>query len=467
MSTVGDLIESQRREKEARLTAFRHHDGQQRFFRSEARFVACCAPRRGGKSDLARRRQARRALRFHETNPQVLDPLFVITCPTRDQVKRLHWDALKRVYPPSAVMHVSESELQLTLLNGVRHRLVGLDKFVRAEGEAIDDALVDEFADTKEDAWRLSLRPALSTPGRPGRATFIGKPRGRNHWWRLWTEAAEKDDWEQHRWGPDGILDAEEIAALQRDLDPLSFQQEVMAEFVNFAGRAYYAFERSVHASHELEHDPKRPLLLEMDFNREPGVCLATQVQTWLSKTSWPTAHSLGFPVSPWIQGEYDAVLWECHVPKNSNTLKVTRRFIEAWKDRHSGYVDLYGDAAGGNRTSSSVAGSDWDLVKRELRQVPHWRIRDRVPAANPPVRDRVNAVNSRLMTTDGRVRMMVDPSWCPKLIEDLESVGVKPDGSGDVDKRDKEVTHLSDARGYSVWRRDPVRSRTATVEQV
>jgi len=468
-STVGDLMDSRRSTREARMTPFRHHDAQQAFFACRTRFAACCAPRRGGKSDLARRRQALRAMRFHEEHPGVLDPLFIITCPTRDQVKRLHWEPLKRCYPTSLVANVSETELSIWLVNGVRHRLVGLDKFVRAEGEAIDDALIDEFADTKEQSWLLSIRPSLSTPGRPpGRATFIGKPRGRNHWWRLWTEAAEKEEWSQHHWGPRGILADEEIAALARDLDPLSYQQEVEAQFVNFAGRAYYAFERQVQASHALEYIPRLPLLLELDFNRAPGVAVFSQVQFWAERTNFPVSYALGFETHPWIQGEYDAVLGEVHIERDSNTLKVMSRVVSKWRDVHRGEVHLYGDASGGNRTSSALAGSDWDIVKRELRQVPHWRVRDFVPAANPPERDRVNCVNARLMTTDGRVRMMVDPTECPWLVGDFENVGVKKDGSGELDKKtDPTVTHLSDGRGYSVWRRRPVRDRRMKATQV
>jgi hypothetical protein len=467
--TIADLLDSRRVSREISLTPFRYHAGQQAFFACEERFVALCGGRRAGKSDLARRRQARRAIRFHEECPGVLDGHFVITCPTRDQVKRLHWEPLKRLYPARLVASVSESELTVHLMNGVRHRLVGLDKFVRAEGEAIDDALIDEIADTKEDAWRLSIRPSLATPGRPsGRATFIGKPRGRNHWWRIWTEAAEKEGWAQFHWSAEEILEAQEIEDLKRDLDPLSYDQEVRANFVNFRGRAYYAFEREVQGSHQMAYDPSQALDMQLDFNNAPGVAVVSQEQHWQERTSFPVSHALGFPVTPYVVGPYDAILWETRIAQNSNTLRVCAKVIEAWRDRHRGRVRLFGDASGGNRTSSSVAGSDWDLVRRELRQVKHWQLEWHVPAANPPERDRVNATNARLMTTDGHVRMMVDPVECPWLIADLESVSVKKDGTGELDKSsDHSVTHLSDAVGYRVWKRHPTRSRRMKVEQV
>jgi hypothetical protein len=71
-------------------------------------------------------------------------------------------------------------------------------------------------------------------------------------------------------------------------------------------------------------------------------------------------------------------------------------------------------------------------------------------------------------MTTDGHVRMMVDPVECPWLVADLESVSVKKDGTGELDKSsDHSVTHLSDAVGYRVWKCHPTRSRRMKVEQV
>ena len=48
-----------------------------------------------------------------------------------------------------------------------------------------------------------------------------------------------------------------------------------------------------------------------------------------------------------------------------------------------------------------------------------------RVPAANPPERSRVNAVNSRIKSAAGEVRLMVNPVRAPHVVTDLERVAL------------------------------------------
>ena len=74
-----------------------------------------------------------------------------------------------------------------------------------------------------------------------------------------------------------------------------------------------------------------------------------------------------------------------------------------------------------------------------------------RVPAANPAVRDRINAVNARFLNAAGERALFVDPR-CRELIADLEQVAYKP-GSSQLDKEsDPARTHTSDALGYYLW---------------
>jgi hypothetical protein len=90
-----------------------------------------------------------------------------------------------------------------------------------------------------------------------------------------------------------------------------------------------------------------------------------------------------------------------------------------------------------------------------------------RVPDANPPERDRVNAMNARLMSSDGRVRLMVDRVKAPRHCADLETVAMKKDGSGAIDKRDRGSTHWSDGLGYKVHKVAPVRVAMTRVRQM
>ena len=67
----------------------------------------------------------------------------------------------------------------------------------------------------------------------------------------------------------------------------------------------------------------------------------------------------------------------------------------------------------------------------------------------NPRVIDRVNAVNKQL---DGNI--IIDPR-CKGLIEDLEKTCNK-EGTRDIDKSNKALTHFTDAFGYFIYREFP-----------
>ena len=104
------------------------------------------------------------------------------------------------------------------------------------------------------------------------------------------------------------------------------------------------------------------------------------------------------------------------------------------------------------------MQGSDWDLVRTELRATFGDRADYRVPLANPAERARINAMNSRLKSGDGTIHLMVDPAKAPNVVRDLEGVRLLEGGSGEIDKKaDGRLTHLSDALGYYIVKEFPV----------
>jgi hypothetical protein len=110
--------------------------------------------------------------------------------------------------------------------------------------------------------------------------------------------------------------------------------------------------------------------------------------------------------------------------------------------------VVVYGDASGS--AMQTTGSSDYQIVKRFFgsRAVTASY---RVPVANPPVRERVALVNSKLCSAGGDVSLYVDPK-CAELIADFEQVAYHED-SGQIDKdKDRKRTHLSDALGYLIW---------------
>ena len=77
---------------------------------------------------------------------------------------------------------------------------------------------------------------------------------------------------------------------------------------------------------------------------------------------------------------------------------------------------------------------------------------------ANPRERARLNAVNSRIGTTDGKRRLFVDPVEAPHVVNDFQRVETVPGGTGEILKpTGSELTHLTDGLGYYVHDRFPV----------
>jgi len=236
-----------------------------------------------------------------------------------------------------------------------------------------------------------------------------------------------------------------ELASAQSRLDALTYAQEYDADFIFFEGRAYYSYNANDHTRPHLKYDPTKPLILCFDFNIAPGVCCICQ------------------------EDEDRGVTWvidEVYLPKNSNTLLVCAKVLQKGYAQHRGEVHLYGDATGGADRSNAIHGSDWDLVTQCMFKAFPGRCHLMVGASNPPERVRLNAVNSRLRTANGVVRLLVS-NKAPYTQLDLDGVRLVKNGTGEIDKaKDRALTHISDALGYYIARRHPINPKKTVVTQ-
>lgn len=436
-----------------RYYALRNIPAQMPYANSAARFNVVPAGRRSGKTERFKRKLVRRALSL-EGITHGDTPRFFAGAPTRDQAKRIFWDDLKAMTQPWWSGRPSETELTIRLITGSEIVVVGLDKPQRIEGAPWDGGGLDEYGNMKPSAWGENVRPALSDRG--GWCDLIGVPEGRNHYYDLYNQAVAdmqergaESEWAAFTWTSAEVLPASEIEAAKRDLDPLTFEQEYEASFVNFEGRAYYAFTDKNKQKVRDRYNPRQPLIVCLDFNVAPGVAAIAQE----------------LPLPNGIVGT--AVIGEVWIPNNSNTPAVCRKILADWQPKHTGRVEVYGDATGGSGGSAKVEGSDWDLVEKYLRNGTQGlsgfgnRVTFHVPASNPAERSRVNAVNSRTQSRDGTVRLMVDPTHAPHVVKDFEGVRTLVGGSGEIDKKhDPKLSHISDALGYYVVAKFPTTDR-------
>jgi len=457
------------------------HPEQMRLVYSPARFKVVPAGRRSGKTERAKRRIVRAAI-----NPQTFqfdDPMFVCAAPTYNQAKSIYWKDLKAMVPKWAMKgRPSETELVIRTIMGSELRVVGMDKPERIEGSPLDGIILDEYANMKPETLEAHVLPALTD--RLGWAWLIGVPEGRNHYYDTyqnargpWNVREPNGDWDAFTWKSIDIMPPDEIERRRSQMDTLTFQQEYEASFINFAGQAYYTFNEDIHCAPLKQHyNPKGTLIVCLDFNVDPGVAVICQEMELPARSVITKGIKVGnTTLFSGIQNEAptwgSAVIGEVYIPRNSNTPAVMRKLHQDWGD-HEGLIEIYGDATGGARTTQSETGStDWDLVKEAAyrdfgsQQVTiKLNLSDNGKPMNPPERSRVNAVNSRLLSDSGIVRLMVDESVAPWTKRDFEGVRLLEGGSGELDKKhDPKLTHLTDAVGYYIVKQYPVRRDVAT----
>lgn len=201
---------------------------------------------------------------------------------------------------------------------------------------------------------------------------------------------------------------------------------------------AYPSFDRQIHVNPRLigaalTPDFRRPLILCFDSNIEPATCTVHQDHNGFLR-------------------QLDEIVLE------SGT---TRELAEAFMLRypvHGAHLHIHGDATS-QRRSAQTGKSDYDLMMEVFKQLP-YPVRLFIPPSNPPVRDRVNAMNSKLIGPGGVVGLEVPPH-CIETIADYETVQRSPEGGikKSKDKRDPYYrrTHISDGIGYYVAGRYPV----------
>ena len=342
--------------------------------------------------------------------------------------------------------HREENRIKL-FKSGSEILFRSLDHFERLRGPNLAWFGVDELTYTEPDAW-LRLEARLRDPKAKRLCGFgVFTPKGFD-WVYQKFQANRRHGYElivaepfENSFVLASVPDFYE--RLEQSYDPLFYQQEALGQFVNVRqGRAYYAFSRAGNIR-EMELDPSLPLIWTWDFNLTPMSSLICQQAA---------------------SGEVQ-VLDEIVLP-TSSTPEVCREFMARYGRPAIGSnpkVILFGDASG-EHAHTVTGSSDYYLIRQFFRSVPHFRMEMRVPAANPPVRDRINAVNGRLQNAAG-VRTLFVHARCRELIQDLEQVVYKP-GSSQLDKEsDQARTHTSDALGYYLWQEfrpaDPVGERT------
>ena len=198
------------------------------YIRRTQRWACLVVHRRGGKTYACIQDLIARSLTHTRTGPPLR---YAYLAPTRDQAKDIAWGYLKRFTSRIPGVRVNEAELKVMLPNAAEIRLYSGDSYERLRGLYLDGVVIDEPADIDPSAWHAVIRPCLSDY--EGWATFIGTPKGRNHFWRLWKEALQQTAWFTLilRSSESGIIKAEELASIKAGTPEHLFRQEMECDF--------------------------------------------------------------------------------------------------------------------------------------------------------------------------------------------------------------------------------------------
>lgn len=206
------------------------------FHERQERWACVVAHRRAGKTVAAINHLIRAALECPRPQPRM-----AYVAPYTSQAKDVAWNYLQQYTAGIRGASASVSELRVDLPRGGRIRLYGADNYNRLRGIYLDGVVLDEFADMDPRAWSEVIRPALAD--RQGWAAFIGTPKGRNAFWKLFERASASPDWYALRLkaSETGLVEAGELEALKTELSADEYAREMETSFDAAIAGAYYA----------------------------------------------------------------------------------------------------------------------------------------------------------------------------------------------------------------------------------
>ena len=390
---------------------------QKNVIQDDSRFRVLITGRRFGKTFVAINEIAKFA--------SIPNKKIWYVAPSYRQAKAICWGVLKeKMIYHKWVKSINHSDLTLTLKNNSQITLWGSDNESSLRGVGLNFLILDEFQDINKTAWYEVLRPTLSDT--EGHALFCGTPRGFGNWsYDLYKMGENNKDWKSFQYTTlEGEqVSEDEIEQAKQDLDLRTFQQEYEATFVNYSGMIYYNFSRDKNI---IEKYNKNTAVLHigLDFNVDPMsavVCI--------------------------IENDRIFVVDEIQI-YSSNTNEMCDEIKTRYKNKQ---IVVYPDPSARQRKTSAGGLTDLAILKNNGFDV-------RCRSTAPLVRDRINAVNSKLKNVNGKNSLFI-VKFCKNAIKSIERQIYKegthiPDKSG--------YDHMNDALGYLVEYNFPLRRNFA-----
>lgn len=364
--------------------------------------------------------------------------------PTYPQIRDIFYPTIEEVaFDWGLNVKIAETNKEVSFYSGRTYRGTTICRSMEKPGSIIGfkiaRASVDEI-DTlpirkAREAWRKIIsRLRMGYPGENG-ADVGTTPEGFGFVHSQWVKEVQgkpamaalyglvqASTYENELNLPDGY-----IQSLAESYPEQLIQAYLEGRFVNLtAGTVYHAFDRNLNNCHDVVKDAE-PVFVGMDFN--VGQMAAT---IHVKRAGLPR-------LVDEITGAFD-------------TPDMIRRLKEMlWRYDGNEWVKtreirVYPDASGGGRDSTNASVTDLQLLKAAGFSVS-------APNANPPVKDRINAMNAMFCNAKQERRYLVNVAMCPVSTDHFEQQAWD---DGEPDKTSG-CDHTNDAAGYFIHRDYPL----------
>ena len=337
--------------------------------------------------------------------------------PTFKMAREIVWSKLKEMLSQfNWIDEINETNLSVKIKKtGSTISLKGCDSYDNLRGVGLDFLILDEFADIDEKAWTEVLRASISDT--EGDVLFCGSPKGYGNWsYRMYEKGKQEPEWASFQFTTleGGIVSKEEIEQAKQDIDIRTFRQEFEGTFENYAGAVYYNF-HAVDNVIKKEIDWSKPLHIGLDFNVDPMSASVAQI-------------------------DKDCIYFLDEIIIYSSN---TDEMVQEIKDRYGSKqrIFVYPDPACRQRKTSAGGKTDLSILQNAGFSV-------KCKLKHSPIRDRVNAVNSRLKSATGKRHIFISPS-CKVIRQGLQRQIYKENTN--IPDKEEGHDHMNDSIGYLV----------------
>ncbi len=185
---------------------------------------------------------------------------FAYIGPFRQQAKETAWEYLKDMTKTIAKGAPRESELRVRLPNEATITIYGADNPDSFRGMYFDGVVIDEFGDCRATLWNEVLLPALLD--RNGWAVFIGTPKGKNHFYKMYRRAQSEEGWFclTLKASESGLLSPKAMKLAREEMSEEAWQQEMECDFeASVPGTYYSKIIGQMETDGRIGHHPYRP----------------------------------------------------------------------------------------------------------------------------------------------------------------------------------------------------------------